>query len=48
VPFVSCYELTGRMRLLWRGFDGGGEARESLTQFLDTVRRRARRLDREA
>lgn len=42
VPIDACYELAGRMRLHWRGFDGGSEARVSIADFLDTVRSRAR------
>jgi Family of unknown function (DUF5947) len=42
VPIDACYELAGRMRLYWRGFDGGAEARSSIADFLDTVRGRAR------
>lgn len=42
VPIDACYELAGRMRLHWRGFDGGTEARESIAAFLSGVRRRAR------
>ena len=42
VPVDACYELAGRMRLYWRGFDGGAEARASITDFLDKVRSRAR------
>jgi Family of unknown function (DUF5947) len=42
VPVDVCYELVGRMRLLWRGFDGGSEARESIAGFLDRVRSRAK------
>jgi hypothetical protein len=42
VPVDVCYELVGRMRLLWRGFDGGSEARESIAEFLDQVRSRAK------
>jgi hypothetical protein len=42
VPIDACYELAGRMRLYWRGFDGGAEARQSITEFLDSVRARAR------
>ncbi len=37
VPIDACYELVGRMRLHWRGFDGGAEARASITDFLDTL-----------
>ncbi|MEU9123951.1 DUF5947 family protein [Streptomyces sp. NPDC048506] len=42
VPVDVCYELVGRMRLLWRGFDGGAEARAALTDFFTTLARRAR------
>lgn len=42
VPIDACYELAGRMRLHWRGFDGGAEARASIAGFLDTVRSQAR------
>jgi Family of unknown function (DUF5947) len=44
VPIDACYELAGRMRMHWRGFDGGAEARESIAAFLDGVRARARPL----
>lgn len=44
VPVDVCYELAGRMRMLWRGFDGGAEARQSIAEFLDSVRSRARDL----
>jgi hypothetical protein len=44
VPIDACYELAGRMRLHWRGFDGGEEARESIAGFLSQVRSRARSL----
>jgi hypothetical protein len=42
VPVDACYELAGRMRMLWRGFDGGSEARQSIAEFLAGVRKRAR------
>jgi Family of unknown function (DUF5947) len=42
VPIDACYELAGRMRMLWRGFDGGTEARESIDEFLASVRARAK------
>lgn len=44
VPIDACYELAGRMRLTWRGFDGGSEARASIAEFLGDVRTRARAL----
>ncbi|MFC9630094.1 DUF5947 family protein [Streptomyces mirabilis] len=42
VPVDICYELVGRMRLLWQGFDGGAEARAALDTFFEHVGRRAR------
>ena len=47
VPIDACYELAGRMRMLWQGFDGGAEARQSIAEFLGSVRARARELARE-
>jgi Family of unknown function (DUF5947) len=47
VPIDACYELAGRMRLQWRGFDGGAEARQSIAEFLDRVRARSRDISRE-
>jgi Family of unknown function (DUF5947) len=47
VPIDACYELAGRMRLYWRGFDGGAEARQSIAEFLGNVRSRARPLRKE-
>ncbi|MCX4806607.1 DUF5947 family protein [Streptomyces sp. NPDC058682] len=48
VPIDICYELVGRMRLLWQGFDGGAEARAALKTFFEQVERRARALPRTA
>ncbi|MFF3751609.1 DUF5947 family protein [Streptomyces sp. NPDC002018] len=42
VPVDACYELVGRMRLHWQGFDGGAEARADLTDFFTRVRAKAR------
>ena len=44
VPVDACYDLAGRIRLHWRGFDGGAEARQAIASFLDSVRSRARPL----
>jgi hypothetical protein len=41
VPIDTCYELAGRMRMLWKGFDGGTEAQQSIAEFLGNVRSRA-------
>ncbi len=48
VPIDACYELAGRMRLHWRGFDGGADARRSIAEFLSQVRSRARVFSAEA
>ena len=42
VPIDVCYELVGRMRLHWQGFDGGAEARADLAAFFAHVTSRAR------
>ena len=42
VPIDVCYELVGRMRLLWQGFDGGSKARAALDAFFAHVGQRAR------
>ena len=43
VPIDACYELVGQLRRLWRGFDGGSEARDALDAFFSaTCRARAR------
>jgi hypothetical protein len=42
VPIDVCYELVGELRRLWKGFDGGTEARAALDGFFDGVRSKAR------
>ena len=44
VPIDACYELVGRLRLHWTGFDGGVEARQDIAAFFEDVRARARTL----
>ena len=41
VPVDACYELVGRLRRVWRGFDGGQDARRELADFLGHLTRRA-------
>jgi hypothetical protein len=41
VPIDICYELVGRVRTLWKGFDGGAEARADIDAFFDRLRDRA-------
>ena len=42
VPIDCCYELVGRLRRTWRGFDGGQEARAAVADFFATVAARSR------
>jgi hypothetical protein len=42
VPIDTCYELVGRLRTVWRGFDGGQEARVALEEFFARVEQRSR------
>ncbi|WP_068157517.1 DUF5947 family protein [Rhodococcus phenolicus] len=42
VPIDACYELVGRLRRVWRGFDGGHDARAELDGFFGTLARRSR------
>jgi hypothetical protein len=41
VPIDACYELVGRMRRTWKGFDGGQQAAEEIDSFFATVRERS-------
>ncbi|GAA2745744.1 MULTISPECIES: DUF5947 family protein [Kitasatospora] len=47
VPIDVCYELVGRLRLCWHGFDGGAEARAELDSFFARLADRARDLPAE-
>ncbi|CAN5206709.1 DUF5947 family protein [soil metagenome] len=42
VPIDACYELVGRLRSLWRGFDGGQEAHAAIAEFFALVDKRSR------
>jgi hypothetical protein len=42
VPIDACYELVGRLRQLWRGFDGGQDAHAAMDQFFERVSARSR------
>jgi hypothetical protein len=42
VPIDACYELVGRLRQLWRGFDGGTEAHAAMDAFFQMVSARSR------
>ena len=42
VPIDRCYELVGALRMVWRGFDGGQEARALLDGFFADLAARSR------
>ncbi len=42
VPIDACYELTGRVKKSWKGFDGGEEAWSSIDAFFTSVKERSR------
>ncbi|MDQ3238637.1 MAG: DUF5947 family protein, partial [Actinomycetota bacterium] len=42
VPLDECYKLVGLIRTRWRGFSGGREVWDDITEFFDELRRRAR------
>ena len=45
VPIDACYELVGRVRLHWKGFDGGQEVWEQIEAFFAGLRERSRTLE---
>jgi hypothetical protein len=44
VPIHACYELVGRVKLHWKGFDGGEDVRRALAEFFGQLRTRCRPL----
>ncbi len=42
VPVDACYELVGRIRMVWRGFDGGQDAHRRMDEFFTALERRSR------
>ena len=42
VPIDVCYALVGQLRRVWRGFDGGTEARQAIDDFFADVAARSR------
>lgn len=42
VPVDRCYELVGRLRMGWTGFDGGQEARDAIETFFADISGRAK------
>lgn len=48
VPIDACYQLVGTVRLYWKGFDGGEEARERIDAFFADIRSKAKPFGLEA
>jgi hypothetical protein len=42
VPIDACYEFVGRLRILWRGFDGGQDVRNYIDEFFELLDTRSR------
>lgn len=40
VPIDACYRLVGLVRMYWKGFDGGSEARQAIDEFFAELRDR--------
>jgi hypothetical protein len=37
LPIDACYEFVGRLRMLWRGFDGGQDAHRYMAEFFGSL-----------
>jgi hypothetical protein len=46
VPIDACYEFVGRLRMMWRGFDGGQDVRNYIDGFFELLNDRSRVVDR--
>ena len=44
VPIDACYELVGRVRRSWKGFDGGQDAHQEIDGFLASLRSRSKEM----
>jgi uncharacterized protein DUF5947 len=42
VPIDACYEFIGRLRMMWRGFDGGQDVRNYIDDFFNSLDARAK------
>ncbi|WP_433726695.1 DUF5947 family protein [Nocardia sp. CA-129566] len=42
LPIDACYEFVGRVRMLWRGFDGGRDVHRYIDEFFSEMAGRAR------
>ncbi len=48
MPIDACYELVGRIRRRWRGFEGGEEAWREIEGFFAGLRAKSGELPRAA
>ena len=46
IPIDACYEFVGRLRMMWRGFDGGQDVRNYIDEFFELLDSRSRVVDR--
>jgi len=46
VPIDACYEFVGRLRMMWRGFDGGQDVRNYIDEFFEMLDDCSRVVDR--
>jgi hypothetical protein len=46
VPIDACYEFVGRLRMMWRGFDGGQDVRTYIEGFFEQLDRRSKLVER--
>jgi hypothetical protein len=42
LPIDACYEFVGRLRMLWRGFDGGRDAHTYMDEFFGAIADRSK------
>jgi hypothetical protein len=42
LPIDACYEFVGRLRMLWRGFDGGQDVRTYIDEFFSAIDQRSK------
>ncbi|MDA4109820.1 DUF5947 family protein [Mycolicibacterium holsaticum] len=45
LPIDACYEFVGRLRMMWRGFDGGQDVRTYINEFFEMLDARGRIVD---
>lgn len=46
LPIDACYEFVGRLRMMWRGFDGGQDVHSYINEFFELLDARSRPVER--